>query len=118
MREKYAEHADFYTIYIREAHPVDGWRMESNDRAGVAVPGLSLGVAVAQIRAGRSFGLRPDRNDEDRERPNAGSLFCFADDEIARKGRIVRAAHRDGPECCARASRRRSEVAHGTGVWQ
>ena len=38
MREKYAEHADFYTIYIREAHPVDGWRMESNDRAGVAVP--------------------------------------------------------------------------------
>jgi hypothetical protein len=26
---------DFYTIYIREAHPLDGWRLASNDRAGV-----------------------------------------------------------------------------------
>jgi alkylhydroperoxidase family enzyme len=25
----------FLTIYVREAHPSDGWRMESNDRAGV-----------------------------------------------------------------------------------
>jgi hypothetical protein len=24
-------------VYIREAHPTDGWRMKSNDRAGVAV---------------------------------------------------------------------------------
>jgi hypothetical protein len=24
-------------VYVREAHPIDGWRMESNDRVGVAV---------------------------------------------------------------------------------
>ena len=24
-------------MYVREAHPIDGWRMESNDRVGVAV---------------------------------------------------------------------------------
>jgi Iodothyronine deiodinase len=24
-------------VYVREAHPTDGWRMESNDRVGVAV---------------------------------------------------------------------------------
>jgi Iodothyronine deiodinase len=24
-------------VYVREAHPTDGWRMLSNDRAGVAV---------------------------------------------------------------------------------
>lgn len=23
-------------IYVREAHPTDGWRMSSNDRAGIA----------------------------------------------------------------------------------
>jgi hypothetical protein len=23
-------------VYVREAHPIDGWRMESNDRVGVA----------------------------------------------------------------------------------
>jgi hypothetical protein len=25
-------------VYVREAHPVDGWRMASNDRAGIALP--------------------------------------------------------------------------------
>ena len=36
MRARYADQADFYAVYIREAHPTDGWRMESNDRAGIA----------------------------------------------------------------------------------
>lgn len=26
---------EFLAVYVREAHPTDGWRMESNDRAGV-----------------------------------------------------------------------------------
>jgi hypothetical protein len=24
------------TVYVREAHPTDGWRLESNDRASIA----------------------------------------------------------------------------------
>jgi hypothetical protein len=28
---------EFVGVYVREAHPTDGWRMTSNDRAGVAV---------------------------------------------------------------------------------
>jgi alkylhydroperoxidase family enzyme len=28
----------FLAVYVREAHPTDGWRMPSNDRVGVAVP--------------------------------------------------------------------------------
>jgi hypothetical protein len=35
MRARYADRADFYAVYIREAHPLDGWRMKSNDRAGI-----------------------------------------------------------------------------------
>jgi alkylhydroperoxidase family enzyme len=27
----------FLTVYVREAHPSDGWRMDSNDKAGVVV---------------------------------------------------------------------------------
>lgn len=27
----------FLSIYVREAHPVEGWRMDSNDKAGVTV---------------------------------------------------------------------------------
>jgi hypothetical protein len=28
----YKDHADFLTIYIREAHPTDEWQMESNEK--------------------------------------------------------------------------------------
>jgi thiol-disulfide isomerase/thioredoxin len=30
----YKDRANFVMIYVREAHPTDGWRMESNDRVG------------------------------------------------------------------------------------
>jgi len=30
--EDYKDHADFLTIYIREAHPIDEWRMRSNEK--------------------------------------------------------------------------------------
>src|SRR5262249_46312428 len=32
----YGEQVEFLGVYVREAHPTDGWRMASNDRAGVA----------------------------------------------------------------------------------
>ena len=28
---------EFLAIYVREAHPTDGWRMASNDKVGIAV---------------------------------------------------------------------------------
>ena len=28
---------EFLAVYVREAHPTDGWRMSSNDRAGIKV---------------------------------------------------------------------------------
>jgi hypothetical protein len=28
---------DVYAVYIREAHPADGWKMENNDHVGVTV---------------------------------------------------------------------------------
>jgi hypothetical protein len=34
---KYGDRAEFLAVYVREAHPIDGWRMESNDRVGVSV---------------------------------------------------------------------------------
>ena len=36
MNERYGEHVEFLAVYVREAHPTDGWRMKSNDKAGVA----------------------------------------------------------------------------------
>jgi hypothetical protein len=28
----YKDHADFLTVYVREAHPTDEWRMKSNEK--------------------------------------------------------------------------------------
>jgi thiol-disulfide isomerase/thioredoxin len=37
IARRYAEQAAFFGVYVREAHPTDGWKMASNDRVGVAV---------------------------------------------------------------------------------
>src|SRR5690348_233173 len=36
LKNRYSKQAEFLAIYIREAHPTDGWRMSSNDRIGVS----------------------------------------------------------------------------------
>jgi len=35
LHRRYKDRANFVMVYVREAHPTDGWRMESNDRFGV-----------------------------------------------------------------------------------
>ncbi len=35
LKQRYQDKAEFLAVYVREAHPADGWRMGSNARAGV-----------------------------------------------------------------------------------
>lgn len=37
LYRNYKDRATFLMVYVREAHPTDGWRMESNDRVEVAI---------------------------------------------------------------------------------
>lgn len=37
MYARYKERVEFLGIYIREAHPTDGWRLSSNDRVGITI---------------------------------------------------------------------------------
>lgn len=37
VRQRFKDEAVFLGVYVREAHPTDGWKMESNARVGVAV---------------------------------------------------------------------------------
>lgn len=56
----YSDRAEFVMVYVREAHPTDGWSMESNARVGVALAQprtYEERVAVAQT-CGKSLGLR------------------------------------------------------------
>jgi thiol-disulfide isomerase/thioredoxin len=38
LYQRYRDRAHFLMIYVREAHPTDGWHMASNDRYGVTLP--------------------------------------------------------------------------------
>lgn len=38
LYERYKDRAKFYLVYVREAHPSDGWWMTSNERAGIKLP--------------------------------------------------------------------------------
>ena len=35
--KQYKGKADIKVVYVREAHPADGWRMPVNDRAGIVI---------------------------------------------------------------------------------
>ncbi|WZO99282.1 deiodinase family protein [Isosphaeraceae bacterium EP7] len=37
LYRRYKDRATFVMVYVREAHPTDGWRMESNDRVEVTL---------------------------------------------------------------------------------
>ncbi|MBP90978.1 MAG: hypothetical protein CMJ64_30435 [Planctomycetaceae bacterium] len=37
MYARYKNDVEFLGIYIREAHPTDGWRLASNDKVGIAI---------------------------------------------------------------------------------
>lgn len=38
LAEKYKGRAEFLLVYIREAHPTDGWQVKINEREGVLLP--------------------------------------------------------------------------------
>jgi Ca2+-binding EF-hand superfamily protein len=59
MHRRYADRANFLMVYVREAHPTDGWRMESNDRVGVAAaqPGTDADRAAVALRCGQLLKL-------------------------------------------------------------
>jgi hypothetical protein len=37
VQRRYSDESTFLMIYVREAHPTDGWYLKSNDRVGVSV---------------------------------------------------------------------------------
>jgi alkylhydroperoxidase family enzyme len=37
LKRRYADRVEFIAVYVREAHPTDGWRMASNDSAGISI---------------------------------------------------------------------------------
>lgn len=66
----YKDRATFVMVYVREAHPTDGWQMESNNRVGVSLAQprtYDERVSVAQtcgVRLGLGFPMLVDTIDD------------------------------------------------------
>ncbi len=37
LKQRYGGQVEFLAVYVREAHPTDGWRMHSNDESGISL---------------------------------------------------------------------------------
>jgi hypothetical protein len=37
LKLRYGDRVEFVAVYVREAHPTDGWRSRSNDAAGITI---------------------------------------------------------------------------------
>jgi hypothetical protein len=37
LHRRYGDRVAFMAVYVREAHPIDGWRMTSNEKAGINI---------------------------------------------------------------------------------
>jgi hypothetical protein len=52
LHRRFGNRVEFLAVYVREAHPIDGWRMESNDRVGIAIA-QPRAIGERQAVAGR-----------------------------------------------------------------
>jgi len=56
--DDYKDHADFLTIYIREAHPIDEWRMKSNEKDRVDVCYVQPKTLAQRVAIANDFAKR------------------------------------------------------------
>src|SRR5690242_7570864 len=93
MKRRYGDEVAFLDVYVREAHPTTGWRMESNDREDICFPQPETDedhIAIAkacQSRLKMTVPLVVDHMDD-----RVGHLYSGMPDRlyvIGRDGRVV-----------------------------
>jgi alkylhydroperoxidase family enzyme len=93
LKQRYGDRAAFLFVYVREAHPTGGWRMESNDKEGVCFPQPQTDEERTKIAAQCQAALKMtmpvvvDRMDD-----QVGALYSGMPSRlyvIGRDGRIV-----------------------------
>lgn len=58
MYAKYKDKADFRVVYIREAHPTDGWQVRANERDGVLIKNHTTEEERAKAAGACAAGLK------------------------------------------------------------
>ena len=101
--EKYGEHAQFLTLYIKEAHPLDEWQMESNEKEDVCYPqptSLADRTKIAndfvkRFRLRAAAARRPDREPGQRRAMPAGPSASTSSTRPARSSTRASPARSD-----------------------
>ena len=57
MYRRFGDRVAFFVVYIREAHPTDGWQVEDNERDAVFYPQPTSAEARTEIAAACSLRL-------------------------------------------------------------
>jgi hypothetical protein len=57
LHEQYGDRVEFLIVYIREAHPEDGWVLMDNRRAGIALADPATAEERAEVAATCSAAL-------------------------------------------------------------
>jgi hypothetical protein len=93
LKRRYGDKVEFLGVYVREAHPLDGWRMDSNDKAGIRVAQPTTEDERTNVAArccqslNMTMPLLVDRLDD-----RVGHLYSGMPDRlylIGRDGRVV-----------------------------
>jgi hypothetical protein len=97
MKKRYGDRVEFLAVYVREAHPTDGWREPWNDKVGIsfAQPKTTLervGVATKCSAALKmSMPLLVDEIDD-----RVGHAYSGMPDRLYVIGRDGRVVYRGG----------------------
>jgi Iodothyronine deiodinase len=75
LYERYRDRVAFFVVYVREAHPEDGWVLASNRREGIAVADPASAVEREEVAEACAASLKL----------RIPVLIDLLDDEVARR---------------------------------
>jgi hypothetical protein len=98
LHRHFGDQVEFFLVYIREAHPTDGWQVESNERDGITFAQPETLAARSEIAQVCSLELKlaiPTLID-DMENSTDRKYYALPD-RLYLIGRDGRVAYRGGP---------------------
>ena len=98
LHRQFGDQIEFFVVYIREAHPIDEWQVESNEREGILFEQPKTLAARGEIAQTCALGLKlaiPTLID-DMENSTDRKYYALPD-RLYLIGRDGRVAYRGGP---------------------
>lgn len=98
MNRRLNGRVEFITVYVREAHPIDGWRTPANDRAGIMIK-QPVTLEERCTVAGRCYQAlqMQTRLVVDEIDDRVGRAYCAEPDRLYVIDRDGRVAYQGGP---------------------